>query len=692
MSKRKLNLIIIIWLGISALSFFAIAFYCSQYQFLKTTGFYFTGIDKYEIGEIKATGFNKQHQPVRKIFCMEHYRKTDKYIYDDWRWDFKYYDLIDSIHLIIPDKLLPKIEKVWYKYDKTVTCLSKEELVNTWSHKQFENDIYFFIPNNLKQKNSFFDGIMCMIYMKGSLFRTIRYAMVSLTFFGAFLIFFRFFSTIKMTGKYIFTRTKNVYSKHRRFFNRLFSFLLGILFTLLILEVTLRIAGYIHNQKNIEKQIKKDVKTKDVIICVGDSFTESIGSTDGNDYPSQLERIINRDTNHHYTVLNFGRSGKNTAQIALEVPAYIKNYKPGLIVLMAGSANYWNYWGYEKSGTVAPLRFVTFFKLLIQNLKYKRSENLFKPEEYIIRRDEYLNSLKNSEFEETPVLKAIRTHDFDVIDKCIDSCQKNKCLIEKDIFNLVYFSSLMGKAGYYDSLLDSIQEMSDRMKLYLLLSGRGKNLNSLKISDFPYGYQAVYYYFREKKKHRFDQNVLQNCLRLNPYFEDAYFQLYNLGYKYISLPEDYNKRCFSVMDTIRFYKYLFGIESSIQGFHNANIEENLEGSLDSKKIDQWVARDIENIIDLCKTNGIEVVLMNYPLKYSTTYFCPVNNVLKETAEKYHIPFVDNAEVFDNITIERDSYFISDGHCSDKGYELISKSIYRVISSHHLLDSIGTKVK
>jgi len=228
------------------------------------------------------------------------------------------------------------------------------------------------------------------------------------------------------------------------------------------------------------------------------------------------------------------------------------------------------------------------------------------------------------------------------------------------------------------------------MKFYLLLSEKNENLNSLKISDFPNKYQAVYYYIKERQKTKFDENVLQNCLRLSPYFEDVYFQLYNLGHHNILLPEDYNQRCFSVIDTINFYKYLFGMESRSHGFENVNIEENLEGSLGTKKIDQWVARDIENIIDICKTNGIDVVLMNYPLQHNTTLFYSVNNVLKETAEKHHIPFVNNGKIFDNIKIDRDSYFISDGHCSDKGYQLISENFYKVMSANHLLDSTYKK--
>lgn len=678
MNKKIINLIIIIWIGVSVLFSSAIAYYCSRSHFLKTTGFYFSGINYTEIGDIQATGFNKQHHVVRNIYCLLHYRQTDDYIFDDWRWDFKYYDLIDSIHLIIPNKLLPKIEKVWFKYDKTVACLSNKDLINTWSHKTFEDDTYFFIPKNLTPKNSFIDGVMCMVYVKGNLFKIVRYTMVCCVFIAALLVFLRFFSIIKMAGKYIYTKTRNVFSKHKSFFSRLFSFLLGIFFTLLILEVTLRIVGYIHNQKNIEKQFKKDVKTKDVIICVGDSFTESIGSSEDNDYPSQLGRIINQDTSHHYTVLNFGRSGKNTAQIALEVPVYIKKYNPRLIVFMVGSANYWNYWGYKKDRTDASLRFITFFKLLVQNIQNKRYENVFKPEQYIIRREEYLSSLKSIKFKETPLLKAIRTHDSDIIDKYIDSCRKNCSLSERDLLYLTLFSSLSGKAEYYDRLLINTQDMSDQMKFYLLLSGRNKNENSLKNSYIPYQYQAVYYYIKEMQKSKFDENILQNCLRLNPYFEEVYFQLYTLGHHNITLPEDYNQKCFSIMDSINFYTYLFGIESKSHGFDNVNIEENLEGSLSSKKIDQWVAEDVEKMILICKQNGIEVILMNYPLLYNTGLFYSVNNVLKKTAEKYNIAFINNNDIFNNIKTNRSSYFISDGHCSDKGYHLISSNIYKIL--------------
>jgi len=690
MNNKKINIILLLWIGIHVVVFSAIALYCAHYNFLKTTGFYFSGIDYNEIGNIDATGFNKQHQPVRKIYCLEQHRTTVNYILEDWRWDFKYYDLVDSIQLVIPDTLLPKIEKVWYKYDKTVTCFSNEEFLKTWPHQTINNAVCFSVPEQLKQKNVFYDGVMCMVFMKGNLFRMIRYAMVLCVFVSFLLICIRFYASIKKGIHYFRVKAGKVYMKYRGFLRRLFVFFLGLFFMLVILEVTLRIVGFVHNKKNIEKQFGKTAITKDLVICVGDSFTESFGSTEGNDYPSQLERIINQHHDHPCTVLNFGRSGKNTSQIGIEMPVYIKNYKPHLIILMAGSANYWNYWGYHGSHSLSVFRFVTFFKLLIQNIQHKNQVADFNPEEYMNRRDEYIRSLQKTNIKETPVLKAIRTHNPQIIEKYIDSCRKNNGLSENDYYYLSIYSSLTKNTEDCFHLLDTGNYSSEKIKFYLLLSGKEQKKQTVKITDFSPKYQAVYYYIREMQQSKFDENVLRNCVRINPYFEDACFQLYNQGFHNIPLPKDYHQNCFSIMDTINFYKYLFRLENRSNGFSNVNIEENFDGSMNMKTIDQWVAGDIGSMIELCKSEGIEIIVMNYPLLHHTTLFYPVNAVLKQAAANYDVPFVDNEKIFDQIKTDRDSYFITDGHCSDKGYNLISQNVFQVIAEKKILETTAQK--
>jgi lysophospholipase L1-like esterase len=82
--------------------------------------------------------------------------------------------------------------------------------------------------------------------------------------------------------------------------------------------------------------------------------------------------------------------------------------------------------------------------------------------------------------------------------------------------------------------------------------------------------------------------------------------------------------------------------------------------------------------------------MSYPYKYENPVFDPVNSVLKGLAQKYKIIFVDNYSNFSNLTSQRNSYFVADGHCSDIGYEFIANEVFSVIKSEKLLNQSEIK--
>jgi len=686
MNKKQLNKIIIFWTSICVLFFSVITYKCAQYKFLKTTGFYFSGLTYDEIGDIQAFGFDKKQELVRYIYCFQHYRLTEDYIFNNWRFDFVYYDFVDSIILKVPDILLPKIEKVWYKYDKTVTVFSGGDFINTWPHKKEGKNTCFFIPEKLKQKNSFYDGFLCIIYKKGPLFRFYRYAMLISFITFMVLVFIRFYSFIKKIFVLLFKAANYIRLKYRGFFRRLFAFFLGLLFLFLILETTLRVVGYVHNAKNIERQYMRNVSSKDLIICVGDSFTESFGSSEGNDYPSQFERIINKHLKSPVEVLNFGRSGKNTAQILLEMPIYVKNYKPRLIVLMAGSANYWNYWGYkEKESVFYKLRTLNFFRLLIQGIRDRRSNDMFDPIAYINRRNNCIDSLDKIDTLSSPLLKLIRIKNYPAINNYADSCLRSGLLNDNDMADLLIFYKLTASNDTLKNILQKVKTNSFFTKFYFLLSGFSSEKEcSALLHYLPY-YQSVYYYLEEMKAEKFSEARIKECIVLNPYFEDPYFQYYSMGHKNISIPDDFEQKRFSIIDTMNYYKALLGVGAINSVFQHAYIDESIEEKYERKKIDSWVSEDIENIISLCQQNGVPVVLMNYPLKNEQNVFSSVNEVLRKTALENDVLFVDNGLIFNAIVKDRNSYFISDGHCSDKGYELIAQNLYKILKDNKMFD-------
>jgi lysophospholipase L1-like esterase len=78
-----------------------------------------------------------------------------------------------------------------------------------------------------------------------------------------------------------------------------------------------------------------------VVLCVGDSHTR--GRKDPDNYPFQLERILNERTGKAYRVVNLGIPGQNTAQVRNRLERYLTYYRPAIVLHFGGVNNVWNH-------------------------------------------------------------------------------------------------------------------------------------------------------------------------------------------------------------------------------------------------------------------------------------------------------------------------------------------------------------
>lgn len=131
---------------------------------------------------------------------------------------------------------------------------------------------------------------------------------------------------------------------------RLAVVLLGVVWTLVLLEVSLRLVGiFLHTQRANSRQRLPGDKQR-VVLCVGDSFTEGLGAEDEESVPSRLEQLLNEQAGGlHTTVVNRGLAGLNSAQMLARLPGNLDRSKPDLVVLMTGANNSWNLWGHGLS-------------------------------------------------------------------------------------------------------------------------------------------------------------------------------------------------------------------------------------------------------------------------------------------------------------------------------------------------------
>jgi lysophospholipase L1-like esterase len=132
----------------------------------------------------------------------------------------------------------------------------------------------------------------------------------------------------------------------------------------------------------------------------------------------------------------------------------------------------------------------------------------------------------------------------------------------------------------------------------------------------------------------------------------------------------------------------------LQKYINVNpaIRDIVERTLDQKKyyqeVQEWIRRDIAVMIRVAKISGIAVLLQNYPNYNYDKYMANVNMILKEIAQEYSVPFVDNAQVFQELILDggnRDNYFSLDKiHCNELGYGIMAENIYNCIQRNKLI--------
>jgi len=120
------------------------------------------------------------------------------------------------------------------------------------------------------------------------------------------------------------------------------SFLLGLAFTLVGVELLLRILGFGYN---LIHPLPRDIGAEYRILCIGESTTFGIGASDPikKGYPYQLEKLLNgKDATKKAQCFFDQAIGINTSEILRKFPGYIKKHRPSLIVFMVGVNNWWN--------------------------------------------------------------------------------------------------------------------------------------------------------------------------------------------------------------------------------------------------------------------------------------------------------------------------------------------------------------
>lgn len=82
-------------------------------------------------------------------------------------------------------------------------------------------------------------------------------------------------------------------------------------------------------------------KAKKIIVALGDSFTEGIGSPQDSTYPCLLDKLLSMPSSYatEYTVLNAGKAGSDVYSEYIILKDYFMQYHPRLVLLLLNSSD-----------------------------------------------------------------------------------------------------------------------------------------------------------------------------------------------------------------------------------------------------------------------------------------------------------------------------------------------------------------
>ncbi len=508
--------------------------------------------------------------------------------------------------------------------------------------------------------------------------------------------------------------------------------LLGIFSTLVLLEIILRIGGFLFtlHQDWGNRTALSQGHDEFRILCIGESTT-ALGGEDS--YPSQLENILNQSgSKQKFKVINKGLVSKTSTDILAGLNTDLDRYKPDLVISLVGVNDPHNVelmtenaWRVGLDQCVQKFRVYHFFKLLAMHISHRIQE----------AKDSNIVSLKQGKVD-SAIGPPQNSTDFESSKK-IDFEKSDPQKIIQEM------TRLQGLSIHLQNQLKQNPQSSKEPQLE----------NKLKIINLQLLWFKIYLggYYRAHGDFRQAQDYLLKAMTQDPQNYASYLELgriyqeqknYAKAIAFLqkarTLMRDSNLallelgRCYDKLgqyeETFKFYRLLFEKHPSefwvypeigtwfkthnhpvqAQEVFLRAIEINptdyslytelaevyeAQGKNDQARIyhTQAVAgqtktndylpvtiHNYKRIVDAVLSRGIKLICMQYPRRSIQ----PLKDILEN---KSKIIFVENKANFEAAlkNAEYSRYFSDNfggdfGHCTRRGNELIARNVARVI--------------
>lgn len=458
----------------------------------------------------------------------------------------------------------------------------------------------------------------------------------------------------------------------------------SLIFFLVLLEGALRIAGYFYFKRIVPlAQISGDAQKSLKILTIGDSYTVGGKGMWKNSYPVQLQGMPHSGHSKKFTVINGGICEVNSTGALKYLSELIKTNKIDYVILLVGAANGFNFVDFNlhkkgKKDIISNLRIYKMFRILRTNLKGEllkwraghqitaddRWDAIFFPQAraYIEKgkleeaEKMYKKAIESDPIQDWAYIELGRL--YNRTDRLREAQEIFKKVLEANPTSEAYLAlggcyrrqgRLLAAEGMYKKAININPTLGAYTRLGEIYLAQGQYDTAfesmcrgleLRAEELAAGGFSKYFFYSMSRAYelqsKYDSdyvlNVLERVVEKNP-----------------RLKKDKEFR-----DYVDFFRN--------------------KGEWESR-IDRWLRQDLEEIVNLCRQNGIKLVIQNYPYP-----FVLANKALEDAASRHSIPFVDNRSVFDVLVAQhgRERYFVDDNHCTIEGHKVMAQNVYKVL--------------
>lgn len=434
------------------------------------------------------------------------------------------------------------------------------------------------------------------------------------------------------------------------FKHRVFILFFGVIASLVLLELSLRLSGYIYHiirtpHKSIRDSNSIQNRGSFTIICLGDSFTYGAGASFKYSYPSQLEKMVNEVRKEKkINVQNLGSPGGNAYRILKIFIENINQYNPHVAIVMIGMNNDWNLEGMPNllkntKLDIYDLRIYKLWRILTMSLHNKMAkEPQDKPEAPQVQ---------------IPVLE------WQAYKKKVESFRE----VGRSDLALEEINSMLKKyPGARQIEAESVLYLRE-MGNYAVAETLAKKVLTTSPPDpqaNAYMHLELVYIYRAKKEWQLARQELDYVIEDLMFIQSVFPELKAICNEESGL--DFNKEIVLLRERAH----------TIHGKKGTQILDTLlyiEKNKEAKS--KILESDLLKLIHTAKQNSIQLILMTYPFSVST------NEVIRKVAKKYNTRLIDNELIFDKRP-HKEELFNLDSHCNAKGYALIATNIYSTL--------------